>query len=86
VKVSAKVGIATAGEIRRTRTGLIIRVSRGFEVEGFSGKSLTLKKAGLIVGVSGGFEVEGSSGKSLTLKEAGLIITASANVYNKREV
>jgi hypothetical protein len=57
VKVGAEVGIATAGEAGRTKTGLIVGVSGGFEVEGSSGKSSTLKEAGLTVEVFGGFEV-----------------------------
>jgi hypothetical protein len=52
VKVGTEVGIATVREIRRTRTGLIVRVSGGFKVkiESFS-KSLTLKKASLTIKV-----------------------------------
>jgi hypothetical protein len=57
VKVVAEVGIATAGEAGRTRTGLIVGVSRGFKVEGSFGKSSTLKEAGLTVEVFRGFKV-----------------------------
>jgi hypothetical protein len=57
IKVGTKVGIATAEEIGRTGTGLIVRVFRGFKVgiRGFKikvgsfSKFLTLKEAGSIV-------------------------------------
>jgi hypothetical protein len=57
VKVSAEVGIATAEEAGRTRTGLIVEVFGGFKVKGSSGKSSTLKEAGLTIKVFRGFEV-----------------------------
>jgi hypothetical protein len=58
MEVGVEVGIATAGEIKRTRTGLIIKVFGGFKVEKKSfDESLTLKEAGLTVEVFGEFKV-----------------------------
>jgi hypothetical protein len=57
IDISAEVRIATARETGRTRTGLIVGVSGGFEVKGSSGKSLTLKEAGLTIEVFEGFKV-----------------------------
>jgi hypothetical protein len=58
MKVGTEVGIVTIRKIRRTRTGLIIRVFRGFKVRvRSSGESWSLKKTGLIIRGFKGFKV-----------------------------